>query len=126
MKFILFALLFIYSKLIFTLEIIDVKNVDLKGLYFYEKSEQWISPEDGAIIYVKGKANKRVEVKIKKEGTVYLTKGVRIENLKPKRSIIILDKFGEGQFDIGFSLIGEKKVGGKYKKQIKYDIEYVE
>lgn len=125
MKKILFVLLFICSTSVFSLEIQSVKNVDLNKLDIYDGSRETIAPEDGIIIYVKGEANKKVSFKIKKRGPIYLATGARIENLKAKNSIIILDKFGEGQFEIGFSLIGEKKVSGKYKIQIKYDIEYV-
>lgn len=125
MKKVLFVLLFIYSASVFSLEIQWVKNADLKELYLYDGSRQSIVPEDGVVVYVKGKANKRVRFKIKKNGVVYLTQGARIENLRAKRSVIVLDKYGEGKFEIGFSLVGEKKVSGKYKKQIKYEIEYV-
>lgn len=125
MKRILFVLLFIYSTSVFSLEIQSVKNINLNKLNIYEGSRETIYPEDGIIIYVKGEANKKVSFKIKKRGPIYLRSGVRIENLKAKNSVIILDKFGEGQFQIGFSLIGEKKVSGKYKVQIKYNIEYV-
>lgn len=124
MKKILFILLFIYSVSVFPLEIQRVKNIDLKNLYIYRGSRQSIAPEDGVILYVKGKANKMVRLKIKMDRGVYLTKGVRIENLRAKKPIILLDNYGEGQFEIGFSLIGEKKVGGKYKTKIKYEIEY--
>jgi len=126
MKNILFILLFIYSVSVFSLEIQSVKNVDLKKLFIYDGSRDTIHPEDGIIVYVKGKANKRVRFKLKKSGKIYLTPGVRIENLKAERSVILLDRFGEGQFEIGFSLVGEKKVSGKHKKGIKYEIEYVE
>lgn len=126
MKKFLFILLFISSVSVFSLEIQSVKNADLKKLFIYDGSRDIVAPEDGIIIYIKGKANKRVNFKIKKTGSIYLTPGARIENLKAKNSVIILDKFGEGQFEIGFSLVGEKKVSGKYKTQIKYDIEYVE
>jgi len=125
MKQILFILLFMYSALVFSLEIQSVKNADLKKLFIYDGSIDTVAPEDGIIIYVKGKANKKVNFKIKKTKSIYLTPGARIENLKARNSIIILDKFGEGQFEIGFSLVGEKKVSGKYKTQIKYEIEYI-
>lgn len=126
MKKFLFILLFISSVSVFPLEIQSVKNADLKKLFIYDGSRDIVAPEDGIIIYVKGEANKRVSFKLKESKSIYLTPGARIENLKAKNSIIILDKFGEGQFEIGFSLVGEKKVSGKYKTQIKYDIEYVE
>jgi len=83
-------------------------------------------PEEGVIIYISGTANKRVKLEIKASGATYLTSGVRIENLKAKNPIIRLDKYGEGQFEIGFSLLGEKKVSGKHRKQIKYEIEYLD
>jgi len=126
MKQILFILLFIYSASVFSLEIQSVKNADLKKLFIYDGSRDIIAPEDGIIVYVKGKANKRVRFKIKKTGSIYLTPGARIEGLRAERSVILLDKFGEGHFEIGFSLVGEKKVSGKHKKGIKYEIEYVE
>ena len=126
MKKFLFILLFIYSTSVFSLEITNVKNADLKKLFIYDGSRDTVAPEDGIIIYVKGEANKKVSFKLKESRSIYLTTGARIENLKAKNSIIILDKFGEGQFEIGFSLVGEKKVSGKYKTQIKYDIDYVD
>jgi len=107
------------------LEVECLKNADLKGLYLYSGSRLEVAPEDGVTIYVKGKANKRVKLKIKASGAIYLTQGARIENLRARKPIIILDKYGEGQFDIGFSLVGERRVSGKHKKQIKYEIEYV-
>lgn len=125
MKKVLFVLLFIYSATGFSLEIQGVKNADLKKLYIYQGSRQWIAPEDGITVYVKGKANKRVGLKLKKSGPVYLTQGARIEDIRAKRPVILLDRFGEGQFEIGFSLAGEKQVSGKYKTPIKYEIEYV-
>lgn len=102
-----------------------MKNVDLKKLYLYKGSRETVAPEDGIVIYVKGKANKRVRFKMKRGGTTYLTQGARIENIRAKRPVILLDKYGEGQFEIGFSLVGEKPVSGKYKKQLKYEIEYI-
>lgn len=125
MRKVLFVLLFIYSTSVFSLEIQGVKNVDLKELYLYDGSRETIAPEDGIVVYVKGKANKRVRFKLKKGGVRYLTKGVRIENIRAKKPVIVLDRYGEGQFEIGFSLVGEKKVSGKHRKQIKYEIEYV-
>ena len=122
---ILFILLFTYSITVFPLEIEGLINAELKGLYLYNGSRMDIAPEDGVTIYVKGKANKKVKLKIKTNGVIYLTQGVRIENLRARKPIIILDKYGEGHFDIGFSLIGERRVSGKHKKQIKYEIEYV-
>jgi hypothetical protein len=124
MKNILFVLLFIYSTSIFSLEISRVKNVELKELYIYDGSRQYVEPEDGVVVYVKGKANKMVRISIKHQGAIYLTEGVRIQDLKAKKPVISLDKYGEGQFELGFSLVGEKKVGGKHRKQIKYEIKY--
>ncbi|MFT6348957.1 MAG: hypothetical protein ACJAYB_001972 [Psychromonas sp.] len=120
----LFFLLFLYSASVFPLEIVGVKNAQLKDLFLYNGSRLEVTPEQGVIISVKGIENKRVKLTIKATGATYLTSGVRIENLRAKNPIIRLDKYGEGQFEIGFYLLGEKKVSGKHKKQIKYDIEY--
>jgi hypothetical protein len=120
----LFFLLFLYSASVFPLEIVGVKNAQLKDLFLYNGSRLEVTPEQGVIISVKGIENKRVKLTIKAAGATYLTSGVRIENLRAKSPIIRLDKYGEGQFEIGFYLLGEKKVSGKHKKQIKYDIEY--
>lgn len=125
MKKVLFILLFIYSTSAFSLKIQGVKNAKLKKIYLYEGSRQWIAPENGVIVSVRGKANKKVRLKIKEDGPIYLTQGARIEDLKAIKPIILLDNYGEGRFEIGFSLIGEKKVSGKHKKQIKYKIEYI-
>lgn len=125
MKKFLFTLLFIYSVTAFPLEVEDLKHADLKRLYLYKGSRLEVAPEDGVTIYVKGKANKKVKLKIRVNGVVYLTQGARIESIRAKNPIILLDKYGEGKFEIGFHLIGEEKVSGKYKKQIKYEIEYV-
>jgi hypothetical protein len=122
-----FLVLFIlYSGAVFSLETVSVKNAELNELYLYNGSRLEVMPEEGVIIYVKGTANKRVELKIKATGAVYLTSGARIANLKAKSPIIRLDKYGEGQFEIGFTLLGEKNVSGKLRKQINYDIEYLD
>lgn len=125
MKNILYIFLFIYSTSIYPLEVQRIKNIDLKDLCIYKGSRKLVFPEDGVILYIKGKANKVVKLYIKKNNLLYLAQGVRIENLRARQSIITLDKFGEGKFEIGFSLVGEKKVSGKHEKQIKYKIEYL-
>jgi hypothetical protein len=122
----LFFLLFLYSALVFPLEIVGVKNAQLKDLLLYNGSRLEVTPEQGVIISVKGIENKRVMIEIKASGAIYLTPGVRIDNLKAKNPIIRLDEYGEGQFEIGFFLLGEKNVSGKLRKQIKYDIEYLD
>jgi hypothetical protein len=126
MQKILLVLLLLYSGSVFSLETVKVKNAELQKLYLYNGSRLEVMPEEGVIIYVKGTANKRVEIQIKATGAIYLTSGVRIENLKAKNPIIRLDKYGEGQFEIGFYLLGEKNVSGKHRKQINYDIEYLD
>jgi hypothetical protein len=126
MQKILLVLLLLYSGSVFSLETVKVKNAELQKLYLYNGSRLEVMPEEGVIIYVKGTANKRVEIQIKATGAVYLTSGVRIANLKAKNPIIRLDKYGEGQFEIGFYLLGEKNVSGKHRKQINYDIEYLD
>jgi hypothetical protein len=126
MKFPLFLLLLIHTSLAFPLEIIEVKNAQLQNLYLYNGSRLKVYPEDGVIVTVKGKATRQVKLEITTNGAIYLTPGVRITELKPKNRIITLDKYGEGEFAIGFSLLGEKNVGGKYKKPIKYEVNYVE
>ena len=122
----LFFLLFLYSASVFPLEIVGVKNAQLKDLFLYNGSRLEVTPEQGVIIAVKGIENKRVMIEIKASGAVYLTSGVRIANLKAKKPIIRLDEYGEGQFEIGFFLLGEKNVSGQHRKQIKYDIEYLD
>jgi hypothetical protein len=123
----IFLVLFVlYSGSVFSLETVRVKNAELNELYLYNGSRLEVMPEEGVIIYVKGTANKRVEIEIKATGAIYLTPGVRIANLKAKNPIIRLDKYGEGQFEIGFTLLGEKNVSGKLRKQINYDIEYID
>ncbi|PKH03632.1 hypothetical protein CXF72_05330 [Psychromonas sp. MB-3u-54] len=125
MKKIFLVLLIFYSGALFSLETVRVKNAELPDLYLYNGSRLDVMPYDGVIVYVSGTANKRVKLDIKATGAIYLTQGARIENLRAKHSIIRLDRYGEGQFEIGFSLLGENKVSGQYKKQIKYEIEYL-
>ncbi|MFT6926655.1 MAG: hypothetical protein ACJAZP_002274 [Psychromonas sp.] len=122
----LFFLLFLYSALVFPLEIVGVKNAQLKDLFLYNGSRLEVMPEEGVIIYVSGTANKRVKLEIKATGATYLTPGARITNLRAKNPIIRLDKYGEGQFEIGFYLLGEKNVSGQHRKQIDYEIEYID
>jgi hypothetical protein len=123
----IFLVLFVlYSGSVFSLETVRVKNAELQKIFLYNGSRLEVMPEEGVIIYVKGTANKRVEIEIKATGATYLTSGARIANLKAKKPIIRLDKYGEGQFEIGFSLLGEKKVRGQHRKQINYDIEYID
>jgi hypothetical protein len=126
MKKIFLVLFILYSGSVFSLETVNVKNAELNELYLYNGSRLEVMPEEGVIIYVKGTANKRVEIEIKATGAIYLTPGVRIANLKAKNPIIRLDKYGEGRFEIGFTLLGEKNVSGKLRKQINYDIEYID
>jgi hypothetical protein len=122
-----FLVLFIlYSGAVFSLETVRVKNAELNELYLYNGSRLEVMPEEGVIIYIKGTANKRVEIEIKATGAIYLTSGVRIANLKAKNPMIRLNEYGEGQFEIGFTLLGEKNVSGKHRKQINYDIEYLD
>ena len=116
----------LYSGAVFSLETVRVKNAELTELYLYNGSRLEVMPEEGVIIYVKGTANKRVEIQMKASGATYLTQGARIDNLRAKNPIIRLDKYGEGQFEIGFYLLGEKNVSGKHRKQISYDIEYID
>jgi hypothetical protein len=126
MKKIFLVLFVLYSGSVFSLETVSVKNAELNELYLYNGSRLEVMPEEGVIIYVKGTANKRVEIEIKATGAIYLTPGARIANLKAKNPIIRLDKYGEGQFEIGFTLLGEKNVSGKLRKQINYNIEYLD
>ncbi|MFT5559015.1 MAG: hypothetical protein ACI9RZ_001491 [Sphingobacteriales bacterium] len=126
MKKIFLVLFLLYSGAVFSLDTIRVKNAELNDLYLYNGSRLEVIPAEGVIIFVKGTANKRVELTIKATGAIYLTPGARIANLRAKNPIIRLDKYGEGQFEIGFSLLGEKKVSGQHKKQIKYEIEYLD
>jgi hypothetical protein len=122
----LFFLLLLYSASVFPLEIVGVKNAQLKDLLLYNGSRLEVTPEQGVIISVKGIENKRVMIEIKASGATYLTQGARIDNLRAKDPIIRLDKYGEGQFEIGFYLLGEKNVSGKHRKQISYEIKYLD
>lgn len=126
MKKILFLFFLLYSTPAFSLEIVEVKNALLKELYFYNGSRMKVYPEEGVLVLVKGNANKKVKIHIKINGIVYLTQGVQITDIRAKYPIITLDKYGEGEFFIGFSLLGEKNVSGTYKKEIKYKIDYVD
>jgi hypothetical protein len=122
----IFLLILMYSESVFSLEIIAVKNAQLKDLYLYNGSRLIVHPEEGVIVSVKGNANKRVKFEINKSSNLYLTPGVKITNLAAKNSIITLNKYGEGEFAIGFSLLGERHVSGKYKKPISYKVNYVD
>lgn len=122
----IFLLSLIYSVSVFSLEIVAVKNARLKDLYLYNGSRLIVHPEEGVIVSVKGNANKQVILEINKSSSLYLTSGVRITNLCAKDSIITLNKYGEGEFAIGFSLLGERHVSGKYKKPIRYKVNYVD
>ncbi|MFT4777452.1 MAG: hypothetical protein ACI9B7_001834 [Oleispira sp.] len=115
-----------YSEFVFSLEIIGVKNAQLQDTYLYNGSRLIVYPEEGALVSVKGKAHKRVKLDIKNSNTLYLTPGVRIADFRAKNSIITLNKYGEGEFAIGFSLLGEKHVSGKYTKPISYKVNYVD
>ncbi|MFT4993002.1 MAG: hypothetical protein ACI965_000018 [Paraglaciecola sp.] len=126
MKKFLILCVFIYSPLVFALEIIGVQNAQLQDLYLYNGSKLNVYPDQGVLVFVKGQVNKRVKLDINTRGAVYFAPGVRIEDLSAKKPIITLDKYGEGQFEIGFSLLGEKNVSGKYKKSIQYKVDYVE
>jgi hypothetical protein len=126
MKIFLLLLILMIPNSVFGLEIMWVKNVQLKGIFFYNGSTQTVHPEDGVVISVKGKASKQVELEIKTRGDVYLTPGARIANLKPKNRIITLNKYGEGDFYVGFLLLGETDVSGQHKKSIKYNVNYVD
>ncbi|MFT5721315.1 MAG: hypothetical protein ACI9W6_001628 [Motiliproteus sp.] len=125
MKRIFMVLLVCYSTAVFALETVRVKNSELEGLSLYNGSRLEVMPEEGVIIYVSGTANKRVRLEVQATGAVYLTPGVRIENLRARKPIITLDKYGEGQFDIGFALLGEKKVSGQHRKQLNYELKYL-
>jgi hypothetical protein len=122
----IFLLTLIYSESVFSLEIIGVKNAQLQDTYLYDGSRLIVYPEEGALVSVKGKAHKRVKLDIKNSNTLYLTPGARIADLRAKNSIITLNKYGEGEFAIGFSLLGEKHVSGKYTKPIRYKVNYVD
>jgi hypothetical protein len=122
----LFLLMFIYSASVFSLEIIAVQNAELQNLYLYKGSRLTVYPEEGALISVQGKANKRVKLDITQNGVIYFAPGIRIVDLRAKDPIITLNKYGEGEFAIGFSLRGEKHVSGNYQKSIKYQVNYVD
>ena len=122
----LFLLAVIYSSSAVSLEIIGVKDAELQSLYLYNGSRLTVYPEEGALVSVQGKANKRVKLDIKQSGVVYFAPGIRIVDLRAKDPIITLNKYGEGEFAIGFSLLGEKHISGKYKKSIKYQVDYVD
>lgn len=116
----------VYSASACSLEIIGVKNAELQDLYLYNGSRLTIYPEEGALVSVQGKANKRVKLDIKQSGVIYFAPGIRVVDLRAKDPIITLDRYGEGEFAIGFSLRGEKHVSGKYRKSIKYQVNYVD
>jgi hypothetical protein len=122
----LFLLMLVYSASAFSLEIIAVQNAELQDIYLYNGSRLTVYPEEGALISVQGKANKRVKLDIKQSGVVYFAPGIRIVDLRAKDPIITLNKYGEGEFAIGFSLRGEKHVSGNYEKSIKYQVNYVD
>ncbi len=116
----------VYSASAFSLEIIAVQNAELQNLYLYNGSRLTVYPEEGALISVQGKANKRVKLDITQSGVIYFAPGIRIVDLRAKDPIITLNKYGEGEFAIGFSLRGEKHVSGNYQKSIKYQVNYVD
>ena len=122
----LFIFMFLYSASAFSLEITAVRNAELQDLYLYNGSRLTVHPEEGALLSVKGKANKRVKLDITQSGVIYFAPGIRIVDLRAKDPIITLDKYGEGEFAIGFSLRGEKHVSGNYQKSIKYQVNYVD
>ena len=118
--------MFLYSASAFSLEITAVRNAELQDLYLYNGSRLTVHPEEGALLSVKGKANKRVKLDITQSGVIYFAPGIRIVDLRAKDPIITLDKYGEGEFAIGFSVRGEKHVSGNYQKSIKYQVNYVD
>jgi hypothetical protein len=122
----LFLLMLVYSASAFSLEIIGVSDAELQNLYLYNGSRLTVYPEEGALISVQGKANKRVKLDITQSGVIYFAPGIRIVDLRAKDPIITLNKYGEGEFAIGFSLRGEKHVSGNYQKSIKYQVNYVD
>jgi hypothetical protein len=122
----LFLLMLVYSASAFSLEIIAVQNAELQNLYLYNGSRLIVYPEEGALISVQGKANKRVKLDITQSGVIYFAPGIRIVDLRAKDPIITLNKYGEGEFAIGFSLRGEKHVSGNYQKSIRYQVNYVD
>lgn len=121
----LFLFMLLYSASAFSLDIIAVQNAELQDLYLYDGSRLTVYPEEGALVSVKGNANKRVKLDITQSGVIYFAPGIRIVDLRAKHPIITLDKYGEGVFAIGFSLRGEKHVSGNYQKSIKYRVNYV-
>jgi hypothetical protein len=121
----LFLLMLVYSASAFSLEIIGVRDAELQNLYIYNGSRLTVYPEEGALVSVQGKANKRVKLDITQSGVIYFAPGIRIVDLRAKDPIITLNKYGEGEFAIGFSLRGEKHVSGNYQKSIKYQVNYV-
>ena len=126
MNTLLFLFMIVYSASAFSLEITGVKNAELQNLYLYNGSRLTVYPEEGALVSVQGKANKRVKLDIKQSGVVYFAPGIRIIDLRAKDPTITLNKYGEGEFAIGFSLRGEKHVSGNYQKSIKYRVNYVD
>jgi hypothetical protein len=122
----LFLLMLVYSASAFSLKIIAVQNAELQNLYLYNGSRLTVYPEEGALISVQGKVNKRVKLDITQSGVIYFAPGIRIVDLRAKDPVITLDKYGEGEFAIGFSLRGEKHVSGNYQKSIKYQVNYVD
>ena len=122
----IFLFMFLYSASAFSLEIVGVKNAELQNLYLYNGSRLTVYPEEGALVTVQGKANKRVKLDIKQSGVIYFAPGIRIVELRAKDPIITLNKYGEGEFAIGFSLRGEKHVSGNFQKSIKYRVNYVD
>jgi hypothetical protein len=122
----LFLLMLVYSASAFSLEITTVQNAELQNLYLYNGSRLTVYPEEGALVSVQGKANKRVKLDITQSDVIYFAPGIRIVDLRAKDPIITLNKYGEGEFAIGFSLRGEKHVSGNYEKSIKYQVNYVD
>jgi hypothetical protein len=116
----------IYSASAFSLEITGVRNVELQNIYLYNGSRLTVYPEEGALVSIQGKANKRVKLVIKQSDVIYFAPEIRIVDILAKDPIITLDKYGEGEFAIGFSLRGEKHVSGNYQKSIKYQVNYVD
>ena len=116
----------LYSASAFSLDIIAVQNAELQDLYLYDGSRLTVYPEEGALVSVQGNANKRVKLDITQSGVINFAPGIRIVDLRAKDPIITLDKYGEGEFAIGFSLRGDKHVSGKHQKSIKYQVNYVD
>jgi hypothetical protein len=122
----LFSFMIIYSASAFSLEITGVRNVELQNIYLYNGSRLTVYPEEGALVSIQGKANRRVKLDIKQSDVIYFAPEIRIVDLRAKDPVITLDKYGEGEFAIGFSLRGEKHVSGNYQKSIKYQVSYVD